>query len=330
MAYDASLSTIKAFVGEWIMSWSNLLTFFTVNRKLIAALGVPFIIGVIAALDNWRASLNFVATNWKLIAAVGVPVAIVVHTTIDHWTDFSQWLIGHPTLATPLVALITALITVVFTYIGWRVAHENNFKLEQQKNDNAFKLEQQRNNNAVTQESRRSELKYVSDQIQYLYGPMISLCTTRDAAFSELLRLHRPELKKGGPRHFFDETERTPEQLQQWRLWRTEVFLPLLVKMQETFVQNAHLIAETKVPDQFDKLLAHVTTYKAIVKHWDEVIKKDKADKTSKIDEQRKNDDGVYEPIVPHTANINFPREFRKAMVAKFRELKLVQNELMK
>jgi hypothetical protein len=258
------------------------------------------------------------------------------------WSDISKFLFDNPTIA-PLfgtfVALIAIPITAILTYRGWKVAHdnasrleqqrnENAFRLEQQRNETAFKLEQQRNDNAFRLESRRAKHKYVSDQIKYLYGPLMSLCTARDGAMNELIRLQRPDLK-GKTRDFFDKTERTPEQLKQWRLWREVVFLPLLVKMQETVVQNAHLIDGTKLPPDFGNLMAHVSTYNAIIKNWADVIEKDQKDNTSKIDEQQKNLDGVYETVVPHLANENFPRKFQTAVEAEFEKLKLKQAELI-
>jgi hypothetical protein len=254
------------------------------------------------------------------------------------WSDISKFLAENPQLFGAFVALVAIPTTAILTFIGWRVAHNNAFKLEQQRNDNAFKLEQQRNDsafkleqqrndNAFKLESRKANHKYVSDQIQYLYGPLMSLCNARAAAMI-LFRLHRPDLK-GQAGDFFDKTERTPEQLKQWRLWREVVFLPLLVKMQETVVQNAHLIDETELPRHFGDLMAHVSTYNVIVKNWADVIEKDQKEKTSKIDEQRKNVNDVYETVVPHIANENFPKEFHKAVEAKFKKLKLKQAGLI-
>jgi hypothetical protein len=135
---------------------------------------------------------------------------------------------------------------------------------------------------------------------------------------------------EGSAGNFFDQTERTPEQLKQWRLWREVVFLPLLVKMQETVVQNAHLIDETELPRHFGDLMAHVSTYIVIIKNWAEVIEKDQKENTSKIDEQRKNVNGVYETVVPHLANESFPTDFHVAVEAKFKDLKAKQAELIK
>jgi hypothetical protein len=297
--------------------------------KLIASLGAPLIVAVIAAIKHWQATSTFFAKNWMLIAALGVPIVFIFDEAIEHCTDISQWITINSKLVAPLltpsVTLIAISITAVLTYLGWRVAREKDFRLEQERNANAIKFE-----------NRKANHKYVSDQIQNLYGPLMALCRTRDAAFGELLRLHRPELK-GEPGSYFDETRRSGEQLYQWRLWRKEVFLPLLERMKEIVVNNAHLIdtdgqaiddEETALPQPFRVLLAHVTTYQALVKHWADVIAKDKEDKTNKIDDQQKIE-GMYEPVVPHTADQNFSTEFHAAVEAKFKELKAKQAELM-
>jgi hypothetical protein len=324
------------------------------------AIGVPSFIGLFHALTRPRSSLAFLGNNWKLIVALAVPIGLVINHTIDNWSLVSEWLASNPTsipsIITPFVALVAVLITSTITYLGWMVSHKssvkleehrlnnsfaleqqkndislsNNFALEQQKLDNSFKLEQQRNDNVLKMEDRKTRRQYISDQIRYLYSPVMALCENRDGAFNQLIALHRPELRRTPPPHYyFDETERTPEQLHQWRLWRKEVFQPLLEDMQKIILQNAHLIDDAELPGYFNDLFAHISAYRAIIKHWADVIEKDETNNTNKINEQHQDEDGTYRPVVPHTASENFPDELREAISQKFDELKKEQTQLL-
>jgi hypothetical protein len=200
--------------------------------------------------------------------------------------------------------LLVACIGWYFTYRGWSVVHNNNSALEQDKYRNAVDLEK-----------RKAELQYVSDQIRYLYGPLTALCATRRAAFDAMMEKLAPKRTS-----FFDGRKRTPEELQQWRLWRTEVLMPLIVKMEEAILQNSHLIDGAEMPASSTALLSHVAAYKAVLKHWADIAERDKANNTKEIDNLS---DDRYASV------INFPEEFAREVSSTFRRLKARQAELI-
>jgi hypothetical protein len=163
-------------------------------------------------------------------------------------------------IASPLLALLGVIITGLVTYRGWRTTFSNNAELERQKYENSINLEKQ-----------KTELAFVSDQIRYLYGPLWTLYLERAAGFNAMMTLHAR-----GRKNFFDGSKLTSEDLRQWRLWRIEVLIPIVLKMEETIVQNAHLMEGTAVPESFRKLLAHVAAYKAVIKEREIIIDLDK------------------------------------------------------
>jgi hypothetical protein len=238
-----------------------------------------------------------------------------------------------------ILTLFVAAAGWYLTYHGWRAQARNNRQAEQQKHQNAIDLE-----------SRKFRLGFVSDQIRYLYGPLMVLGRTRRAAFDALMTRYG-----SGRRDFFDGTKRTPEELRQWRLWRTEVLMPLVEKMQEVILQNAHLIvdvpAETPgvgasgsllpavktMPLSFHKLMGHVAAYKAVLKDWAEIIEKNEKDPSGvpMIDAQHQVKDKhsgglIWEPVIPHTAVDNFPAEIIRHATEVLEKLRTAQAELLK
>jgi hypothetical protein len=244
-----------------------------------------------------------------------------------------------------ILTLFVAVVGWYLTYRGWHAQARNNRLAEQQKHQNAIDLE-----------SRKFRLNFVSDQIRYLYGPLMALGTTRRATFDALMA------RNGGEREsFFDGAKRTPEELRQWRLWRTEVLMPLVEKMQEVILQNAHLIVEVPVaktagvrerqagssdsllpsgktmPVSFHKLMEHAAAYKAVLKNWAQIIEKRELDASGvpMIDAQHqvKEKDSarlIWEPVVPHTAHENFPDEIIDDVTKVLEKLRTTQAELLK
>ena len=208
-----------------------------------------------------------------------------------------------------ILGIIGAGVGWFLTYRGWAITRQNNSALEKERYQNTIDLEK-----------RKAELVFVSDQIRLLYGPLMSLCETRTAAFDVLMDKHAR-----GRKVFFDGQNRTPEDLHWWRLWRTEILMPLITRMEETILQNAHLIlAENlpskKMPKCFVDLLQHVGAYKAVIKNWDDIIASDKEAGTQKIDELSERD---------YTSVMNFPRDFSNEVEKAFLQLKKRQAELI-
>ena len=104
--------------------------------------------------------------------------------------------------------------------------------------------------------------------------------------------------------------------------------MPLVVAIEQTILQNGHLIDENKMPKTFLDLMAHVASYRALIKNWNEIIDRDKASNVDTINKQHRTADGI-EPVIPHTGVINFPEELIDQVSAVFKKLKTKQTELI-
>jgi hypothetical protein len=96
----------------------------------------------------------------------------------------------------------------------------------------------------------------------------------------------------------------TADELKQWRLWITEVFMPLTTQMEQTIIANAHLIQDEAMPQEFKDLLAHVEAYKTVLNKWNE---------------------GDYSE---HNSYVPFPRDLHACVKKTYASLKLRQLKL--
>src|SRR5215467_4249027 len=101
-----------------------------------------------------------------------------------------------------LLPAVASFFALYLTYRGWSVNAQVSRKLEEQRHKNAINLEKQ-----------RAELKFTSDQIQYLYGPLMVLTKTYNAAYYSLTDLYGGKPVRAG---FFDGSRLTSEELHQW------------------------------------------------------------------------------------------------------------------
>src|SRR5207244_3283355 len=152
-------------------------------------------------------------------------------------------------------------------------------------------------------------LKYVSDQLQFLYGPLFALNTAGDRAVGELRR-------RKGSRFFFEPGGRYSESdIREYRLWMTEVFMPINLKIERTITENAHLIEGSTMPESFGDMLAHIASYKATIKTWPD------NPPSGEIDY----DDAVLQ----NTALLPYPPNFPGAIDETFNRLKGRQARLL-
>jgi hypothetical protein len=155
--------------------------------------------------------------------------------------------------------------------------------------------------NSIRLENRRNKVKYISDQIQFLYGPLFSLSNSAELAW----RAFRSHCRPGGS-FFSDDPPPTDDDKQQWRLWIREIFMPINIEMERVIVTNAHLIEGSVMPETFRDLLAHIEVYKIVVKKWEQ---------------------GDFER---HLSYIGFPRAFAQEVADTYQVLKQQQVRLLK
>jgi hypothetical protein len=276
-------------------------SFFATYWKIILGVGIPLVIGGVAAYKARRIISKLVATYIWYILGIGAPLLLLVDIVVEHWDQIQAAVSAQ--LLSPMLTALVGVLGIGLTYRGWRVVYDNNVKLEKQKRDHTIELDR-----------RKAARKLLEDQIEKLYAPLATLCRARQAAMDELLA------SQGRSGAYFDETQLRPEQLQAWRTWRIEVFVPILLQMQDTILKGAHLLEGGDMPSSFTELMGHVAAYKAIIKEWANVIEKDKANNTNVIDQQRVRG-GKFEQVVPHTADQNFSRRFQTEIEKKLKEL---------
>lgn len=134
-----------------------------------------------------------------------------------------------------------AIITVVLAFVGYLVTYLNGLRLTQ----------------------RQERLARVNRQLSELYGPLLALIEINSrmyTAFSE--RYPRPD-GRSPLQHAPDEMPLTEEELVEWQLWVTTVFLPNLRFMRDVLVTKSDLLLETRMP----QILVEVYTHAS----WDEI-----------------------------------------------------------
>lgn len=176
------------------------------------------------------------------------------------------------------MAQISVIVTVVLAAVGYFVTYVNGVRLE----------------------NRKSRLKYLSDQIQFLYGPLFSLSHASQEAWRSFRSRYRPE---GA---FFDPVNPLSAwELEAWRMWMVEVFMPLNLRMEKAIIENAHLIEGSEMPHPFIELLSHVEVYRVVLKKWE------------------RND------FTEHTAYIEYPLTLDDYVAQTYRKLTRLQTELL-
>lgn len=213
------------------------------------------------------------------------------------------------TLLGGLSAVIAAIIGWIVTFLGWRRARRDNEALERQKFEQSLHLEREKFVTSLNLDKKRAELKFVSDQIQFLYGPLFSLDLASSVAYKSYSELFAPSVEA-----YIEGIPRTPEELHAWRTWMSEVMMPLNLIMEKTIIENGHLIEGDAMPESFQKFLSHVASYKTVLKKWAEAKQDSSLDKLTEKD---------------HLASTIFPKDFHADIKKAFDALRGRQIELL-
>jgi hypothetical protein len=149
---------------------------------------------------------------------------------------------------------------------------------------------------------RKDQLDRVDRQLRELYGPLFSL----NRASAEVYRAFRREYRRDVQGYWSNPTPPTDDEARAWRLWMVEVFFPLIARMEDLVIQHADLIDETEMPECLLELVTHVSTYRAVLRAWEE---------------------GDYSR---HTSMLPYPRQTLTAYLERrYAELKERQAELL-
>jgi hypothetical protein len=103
-------------------------------------------------------------------------------------------------------------------------------------------------------------LRLVNQRINEFYGPLYVATLAGNIAYKSLL-------KKQG------KTQCHPirdEDLKEWILWVTNIFMPLNDIREKIIIENAHLVLEEQMPQCLLDFVTHVVGYKALLSKWAE------------------------------------------------------------
>jgi hypothetical protein len=107
--------------------------------------------------------------------------------------------------------------------------------------------------------TRRSDrLRLVDQRLNDFYGPLYVATVAGNTAYQSLLQ------KQG-------KTQCHPirdEDLKEWVLWMTTIFMPLNDIREKIIIEKAHLIVEQQMPPCLLEFVTHVVGYKAVLAKW--------------------------------------------------------------
>jgi hypothetical protein len=107
---------------------------------------------------------------------------------------------------------------------------------------------------------RAARLRLVDQRLNDFYGPLYVATVAGNIAYKSLLQ------KQG-------KTQCHPirdEDLKEWALWMTTIFMPLNDVREKIIIENAHLIVEEQMPQCLLDFVTHVVGYKALLARWAE------------------------------------------------------------
>lgn len=125
-------------------------------------------------------------------------------------------------------------VTVLLAFLGYIATYINNLQVSR----------------------RKDRLERVNKQLSQLYGPMFSLTHASTTAWKWYKEAHPLE------------REATNDDLKEWRLWMTVVFLPQNVKLYEIILSESDLLIETAMPQVLLDFCAHTVALQAVVEKW--------------------------------------------------------------
>jgi len=142
---------------------------------------------------------------------------------------------------------------------------------------------------------RRDKLRLVNRRLNEFYGPLYVASEAGDIAYRSLL-------KKQGKTQSYPIRD---EDMKEWVLWMTTIFMPLNDVREKVIIEKAHLIIEERMPQCLLDFVTHVVGYKAVLAKWG---------------------DGDYSE---RRSTIGWPPEFDAYVKRSYAALKSEQTELL-
>jgi len=105
---------------------------------------------------------------------------------------------------------------------------------------------------------RKDELDLVNKRLNEFYGPLYVASQAGNIAYRSLLN------KQG-------KTQSDPitdEEMKDWVLWMTAIFMPLNDTREKIIIEKAYLVVEEQMPRCLLDFVTHVVGYKAVLSKW--------------------------------------------------------------
>jgi hypothetical protein len=107
---------------------------------------------------------------------------------------------------------------------------------------------------------RKDELDLVNKRLNEFYGPLYVASQAGNIAYRSLLS--KQGKKQSEPI--------TDEEMKDWILWMTTIFMPLNDTREKIIIEKAYLIVEEQMPRCLLDFVTHVVGYKAVLAKWAE------------------------------------------------------------
>ena len=142
---------------------------------------------------------------------------------------------------------------------------------------------------------RKDKLDLINRRLNEFYGPLYVASQAGNIAYRSLLQ------KQGKSQSF----PILDDEMKEWMLWMTTIFMPLNDIREKIIIENAHLIVEEQMPQCLLDFVTHVSGYKAVLAKWSE---------------------GDYSE---RRSTIGWPPEFDLYVAHSYAELKAMQTHLL-
>lgn len=150
--------------------------------------------------------------------------------------------VAHNERPMDLTTALTLAVTAALALVGYMLTYRTNLRLEQ----------------------RKARLGRVNEQLSQFYGPLFALSRSAEIAWRGFRTRYRPEVA-------FWSVDAPPsaEELAEFRNWMTRVLMPIDRRMRDVVVGRADLLEEERMPECLLSLLAHVSSYEAVMGRWE-------------------------------------------------------------
>lgn len=141
-----------------------------------------------------------------------------------------------------------AILTVALAFAGYLLTYLNGLRLAQ----------------------RQERLARVNRQLGEFYGPLLALTETNSRVYGAFSERHPRPDGRSPLQHGPDETPLSDEELAEWRLWVTAVFLPNHRAMRDILITKADLLLEPHMPRVLLEVYAHASWHEIAVARWEQ------------------------------------------------------------